>query len=579
MGPWAGRKCYEYFIGRNAPCPTCDAAEVFKAKKTTVKEGELDDGSNRFTQVTSIPYQDKSGEWLLAQVNVDVTKRKKAEENLLETQRQIEFILGAAKTGLDIIDSQFNLRYVDPESIKTFGPWTGRKCYNYYMGRDKPCPTCNAPEVLASKRVTVKEDKLFGEKDIYTHVTSIPYQDKNGEWLVAQVSVDVTEHKKLEVQLIQAQKMEAVGRLAGGIAHDFNNMLNAILGYAELAMGKLTPSHPLHRYVQGILNAAQHAADITRQLLAFARKQTIAPKVIDLNQSAENMLNMLRRLIGENIDLLWKPGKKPCLVKIDPSQIDQILTNLCVNARDAIADVGKVTIETENVVLDETFCARHQGAVAGEFVMLAVSDDGCGMDKEMLSGIFEPFFTTKKTEQNVGMGLAMVYGIVKQNNGFVSAYSEPDKGTTIKIYLPRQTDKAEAIKAGSDAVIPPSRGETVLLVEDELIVMQTSQMLLEKLGYQVLAASTPDQAMKLAKEHADRIHLLITDVIMPEMNGRELASKLHTLYPDIKILFTSGYTANVIAHRGVLDKDIHFIEKPFSMKALAVKIREVIDQK
>jgi ABC-type amino acid transport substrate-binding protein/signal transduction histidine kinase/CheY-like chemotaxis protein len=390
-----------------------------------------------------------------------------------------------------------------------------------------------------------------------------------------------SEHKRksLEDQLLQAQKMEAVGRLAGGVAHDYNNMLGVIIGYAGLGLDRLDASDPLYSDLEEILKAAKRSTDITRQLLAFARKQTIAPVPLDLNQTVEGMLKMLRRLIGEDINLAWLPKEGLWQVKMDPAQIDQILANLCVNARDAIAGVGKVTIETAKVTFDEAYCADHAGFLPGEFVMLAVSDDGCGMDKGTLENIFEPFFTTKDVDQGTGLGLATVYGIVKQNNGFINVYSEIGKGTTIKIYLARHAGAVVETKPESSAEIPRGQGEIVLLVEDEISMLNLTTRILERLDYFVLAAETPGEAMRLAAEHAGEIHLLITDVIMPEMNGRDLANQLQSLYPELKTLFMSGYTANVIAHRGVLDEGVHFIQKPFSMKELAGKIRETRDLK
>ncbi|MCF8056147.1 MAG: response regulator [Desulfocapsa sp.] len=385
------------------------------------------------------------------------------------------------------------------------------------------------------------------------------------------------EHLKLQTQLSQAQKMESVGRLAGGVAHDYNNMLNVILGYTELALDKVGSSEPLHADLTEIHAAARRSADITRQLLAFARKQTIAPKVLDMNETVENMLTMLHRLIGEDIDLVWRPGKNVRPVKIDISQLEQVLANLCVNARDAIAGVGKMTIETNTVIFDDAYCAEYQGFVPGEFVLLAVSDDGCGMDQETLAGIFEPFFTTKDVNQGTGLGLATVYGIVKQNNGFINVYSEPGKGTTFKIYLPCHVGEKEKIKEQVPTETQAGRGEMILLVEDESALREMGQKMLERMGYQVWAAATPAEAIRLAAEHQDEIQLLITDVVMPEMNGRDLADHLHTLYPEIKILFMSGYTADVIAHQGVLDEGVQFIQKPFSMKDLGVKVRAILD--
>ena len=311
-------------------------------------------------------------------------------------------------------------------------------------------------------------------------------------------------------------------------------------------------------------------------MLTFARKQTIVPVVLDLNEMVEGMLKMLRRLIGEDIDLVWIPGKHPCPVKMDPVQVDQMLANLCVNSRDAIEDVGNVTIETGYAVFDETYCADHFGFVEGDYVMLTVSDDGCGMDKETLDQIFDPFFTSKDTGRGTGLGLSMVHGIVQQNNGFINVYSEPGNGTTFKIYLPRYAGQDVDRRRDRREKIPPGRGETVLVVEDEPALLTLDKMMLEQLGYRVLIASTPGEAVRLAEKHAGEIQLVITDVVLPEMNGRDLALRIQSLYPGIKILFMSGYTADVIAHRGVLDEGVSFIQKPFSMKDMAFKVREIM---
>jgi two-component system cell cycle sensor histidine kinase/response regulator CckA len=387
------------------------------------------------------------------------------------------------------------------------------------------------------------------------------------------------EKAKLQNQLLQSQKMESVGRLAGGVAHDFNNMLGVILGHTEIALERMDPSDPLNAHLAEIRKAAQRSSDITGQLLAFARQQTIMPKVLNMNETVANMLKMLQRLIGEDIDLKWQSEANLWSIKVDPSQIDQILANLCVNARDAIAGVGKVAIETGNICLDKTYCADHEGFVPGDYVLLTVSDNGCGMDKETTDKIFEPFFTTKGVGKGTGLGLATVYGIVKQNSGFIQVYSETGHGTTFKIYLPRHVGEADEAKT-EESPEPLKQGrETVLVVEDEPALLDLNKLQLEAQGYRVFPAGTPGEAIRLAEECSEEIHLLMTDVVMPEMNGRELATKILSLYPSLKCLFTSGYTADVIAHHGVLDKGVYFIQKPFSRKSLAAKVREVLDQK
>jgi len=389
---------------------------------------------------------------------------------------------------------------------------------------------------------------------------------------------DITQQIEMEAQFQQAQKMESVGRLAGGVAHDYNNALTVITGYTELSMMDTDPTGTLYADLSQVLTAAKRAKNITRQLLAFARKQTIAPKVVDLNENVENMLKMLRRLIGEDIDLAWLPGKDLWNIKMDPTQIDQILANLCVNARDAIMGVGKITIETGKKVLDKSYCQDHAGFVPGKFVLLTISDNGCGMDKEIQTNIFEPFFTTKDVDKGTGLGLSTVYGIVKQNKGFINVYSEPGKGTSIKIYLTMHEGKAVDIQEKSMMEIPQGSGETILLVEDDSPILKLTEKILTGLGYNVLAADTPKGAMKFAHDYEGEIHLLLTDVIMPEMNGLELANNLQSLYPDLKRLFMSGYTSNTIAHQGILDEDVHFIQKPFSKSDLAQIVRKVLDE-
>nr|WP_320011486.1 PAS domain S-box protein [uncultured Desulfobulbus sp.] len=402
--------------------------------------------------------------------------------------------------------------------------------------------------------------------------------------LFATITSDITEIKKsqaerekLQDQLNQSQKMESVGRLAGGIAHDFNNMLSVIIGYAELALEKIDPASPLYANVNSIQQAGKRSADLTRQLLAFARKQTIAPKVIDINDIIEGMLSMLRRLIGEDVDLLWHPGRNVQSIKIDPCQIDQLLANLCVNARDAIDGVGKITLETSEKSFDEDYCQDHPEAKPGDYVLLEVSDNGCGMDKKTMNHIFEPFFTTKEEGQGTGLGLASIYGMIKQNNGFIYVYSELGQGTTFKIYLPVSGTKSAEVSEKPIDNLAEHGNETILLVEDESAILEMTTTMLERIGFRVLAAATPSEAIRLANEYRGRIDLLMTDVVMPEMNGRVLAENLLSHYPDIKRLFMSGYTANVIAHHGVLDDNVHFIQKPFSKKDLGMKLREVLE--
>ena len=384
--------------------------------------------------------------------------------------------------------------------------------------------------------------------------------------------------KESEAKYRQAQKMESIGRLAGGVAHDYNNALSVIMGFTELALDEVEKGGQLHADLTEVLIAAKRAAGITRQLLAFARKQTIAPVVLDLNKTVEDMLKMLCRLIGEDINLVWVPGNELWLLKIDPSQIDQILANLCVNARDAIKGTGELIVETDNITMDEAYCKYHKGFFPGEFVLLTVSDNGCGMDRETVENIFEPFFTTKPVDQGTGLGMATVYGIVKQNRGFINVYSEKDKGTTIKIYLPRHEGQEIEDQDKTSEKIPLGDGETILVVEDDLSVVKLAEKMLNGLNYTVLTADGPNEALKLSKKYKSEICLLLTDVVMPKMNGQELARQLQLFYPDLKSIFMSGYTSNTIAVHGVLDDGVLFLQKPFSTIGLAQIIKKALEK-
>ena len=385
------------------------------------------------------------------------------------------------------------------------------------------------------------------------------------------------ERKKLEDQLFQSQKMESIGRLAGGVAHDFNNMLGVIIGRTEMALNMDFSTDKLQHNLKEILKAGQRSADLTRQLLAFARKQTAIPKILDLNDTISGMLKMLRRLIGEDIDLFWAPELDLWKVKIDPSQVDQILVNLVVNARDAISEVGAITMRTENVVIDDSYKVETPEFIPGDYALLTVSDTGAGMSQEVRENIFEPFFTTKEVGKGTGLGLSTVYGIIKQNDGFIYVASEPGKGTTFSIYLPRFEAKTAQVHSEEITGKPPTGRETILLVEDDEAILNLGKTILENLDYTVLAARTPGHAIHLVEKHPGDLHLLITDVVMPEMNGRELAKQLGACRPNMKCIYMSGYTADVIAHRGILDEGVNFIQKPFGCDDFGSRVRRVLD--
>lgn len=432
----------------------------------------------------------------------------------------------------------------------------------------------------------LKHLQLINFNSVILESTIFPIKDANGRITNVVVQhLDITARKQAEeenarlvAQLLMAQKMEAVGRLAGGVAHDFNNMLSVILGYADLIKNRLSLDDPILEDISEILQAANHSRDIIRQLLAFSRQQIIAPRPMNLNDLITTTQKTLGLLIGEDIDLHFYPGEDLGKIMFDPTQMEQIIVNLAVNARDAMPDGGKLTVETTNIYLDEAYCQEHLGFKSGHYVMLGVSDDGVGMDRETQTHVFEPFFTTKELGKGTGLGLATVYGIVKQNQGFINIYSELGRGTTFKVYVPRSLSEDQLTEESETTPEAPGGG-TVLLVEDDQMVRKTSRAMLEAIGYTVIVAETPMDALSWCAQKERRIDLLLTDVVMPEMNGPELRNRIIALRPEIKVLFMSGYTADVIAHRGVLNKGVNFIEKPFRIKDLARKVRQVIAER
>ena len=527
---------------------------------------------------------DEAGEQYILGLTLDITDRKKAEENyqtlfreMLDGFAQHEMICDANGDPAD-----YRFLAVNP----AFERMTGLKAENI-LGKTvlEVMPGIERSWIETYGRVALTGEPAYFENysaDIGKHFLVTAFRPVPSQF--ACIFSDITDRKraeedkeKLEAQLQQAMKMEAVGRLAGGVAHDFNNLLTAIIGNVSLALMKLSPSDPSAGMLVEAKKASDRAARLTQQLLAFSRKQIIEPKVLDLNDLIGGMHTMLARLIGENIELRTVSCSGLGPVKVDPGQIEQVLVNLAVNARDAMPDGGKLIIETANVELDAGYCARHPDASTGRFVMLAVSDTGHGMGEEVRKHIFEPFFTTKPKGSGTGLGLSTIYGAVRQSGGSIEVYSEEGKGTTFKIYLPRMEGWAPKPGRENGPVDLPEGSETVLLVEDEDIVRDLCVRLLERFGYTVMQASNGDDAIAQAREHVKRIDLLMTDVVMPGMNGRELADRLVEFHPETKVLFTSGYTDDAIVHHGVLDEGVAFIGKPYTLTDLARKIREVLD--
>ncbi|MBP7867803.1 MAG: PAS domain S-box protein [Acidobacteria bacterium] len=584
----AGRCCFE-LIGRDCPCTECATSRCFLSKKTEKIEKFLPE-RELWLECKSYPILGNDGEIrYVVEHLADITERKRAEAELREGKATLQSIFRAAPVGIGLVSNRLLLQVNDRVCAMTGydrEEMLGRDARFLYpsdeeyafVGREKYA------QIAACGTGTVRTQ--WRRKDgaiIHVLLSSSPLDPDDLSAGVTFTALDITdrvrgeeEHARLEAQLRHAQKMEAVGRLAGGVAHDFNNMLAVIVGNAELALARLEPSDPLAAELREIKTAGDRSAELTRQLLAFARRQAITPRRLDLNTTIESMLKMLRRLIGEDIDLAWRPGTDLWPVRMDPAQIDQVLANLAVNARDAISGVGRLTIETGNRDYGEAFCRDNPGSPPGEWVMLSFRDDGCGMDPETIGHLFEPFFTTKKAGKGTGLGLATVYGIVQQNGGFISVTSEPGQGSDFRILLPRSRESDGVPDAGPAPPNAEGGTETVLLVEDEPSLLNLCRNLMTKLGYTVLGAGGPGEAIRLAGEHPGPIHLLMTDVVMPGMDGHALHERLREERPGLRCLYMSGYTADIITLHGVLGEGVYFLQKPFTRQALADKLRTVL---
>ena len=544
--------------------------------------GVRKDGSQYPVCLGAVLLRDQAGkpEHVLGTIE-DISYRKRAEEDLELLKNSID----TAPEGAYWFDATGRLVYVNDAGSRALG-YSREELYELRLADINPRAT---PErwtavweaLKAQKTITLESEHRRKDGSLFPVELTSTYFMSGGREYCNGYAIDITERKRsekereaLQTQLLQAQKMESVGRLAGGVAHDFNNVLTVILAHVELGLRALDSTSPITEDLLEIRGAAERAADLTGQLLAFARRQTTAPKVLDLNASVGGMLNVLRRLIGEQIDLRWSPGLAGS-IRIDPVQIYQILTNLCLNARDAISGVGSISIETDSVNVAATDNIRL-GAAPGEYVRITVQDNGSGMSDEVKAHLFEPFFTTKDLGRGTGLGLATVYGIVTQNGGAIDVRSLLDGGSTFAVYLPKYLGAVAAAEAVRSHARAEGHGATVLLVEDEPAILRVAQTILERLGYRVLAAATPREALRLASDRARPIELLLTDVVMPEMNGWELSKQLTKLWPVLRTLYMSGYPADLVAHHGVLDSDVHFLHKPFTVEGLSQKVAEVL---
>jgi PAS domain S-box-containing protein len=529
---------------------------------------------------------------LLSAIHQRIDGLQQAQETIRQGERFLASIFDSIQDGLVVLDTNLNLLGINPAAKRWFAeamPLVGKKCYAAFHGRERPCEPCPSLKSMEtgepSHLVFLNPSTSLGAP-VWVELYTFPMVEATSGKITGIIEYfrDITERKKAEEalqrseeQLRQAQKIEAVGRLAGGVAHDFNNMLTAIGGYCDLLIDDLNAADPHRQDVMEIKKAADRATSLTRQLLAFSRKQIIQPKPLNLNDVISNLDKMLQRLLREDIALLTVPAAELGLVLADPGQIEQVILNLALNSRDAMPQGGTLTIETGNVELDAQYAGRHLEVRPGSYVLLAVSDTGVGMTSEARERIFEPFFTTKEQGKGTGLGLSMVYGIVKQSGGHIWVYSEPEQGTTVKIYLPRISQAAEPESLPPMPASQNRGAETILLAEDEAVVRQVTCKMLEMKGYKVLEAAGGAAALALSEQYRGPIQLLLTDVLMPEMSGKALAKRLALRRPEIKVLFMSGHTENAIVHHGVLKPGIAFIQKPFRLETLMCKVREVLD--
>ncbi len=576
--------CYEV-LGETAEPPS---GSPFRRMLRTGKEERCDIEVPRLCKVFDVtvsPLFDSSGT-VYGSVHVlrDVTDRKREEEALRRSEASYHSLILGATYGIFGCDVNGKFLAVNPALVAMLGYESEAELLAANLVRDVIRDPDEGAGLLQQYRQGGRVDGLEAQwlrKDgtpVQVRLSGRTVCGEHGALQGLEIIVEnVSERRRLEEELRQAQKMEAVGRLAGGVAHDFNNLLTIVIGYSDLLLERLGAKDAMRGYVEETKKAGERAASLTRQLLAFGRRQVLAPQVLDLNAVVGNIDKMLRRLIPENIELVTVLEPELGRVKADPGQIEQVIMNLAVNARDAMSQGGQLSLETANVELDEGYARSHVGVLPGRYVMLAMSDSGNGMDPETQAHIFEPFFTTKEKGKGTGLGLATVYGIVKQSGGHIWLYSEPNQGATFKIYLPRVEEAAQPVEAISPGAPLAGGSEIILLAEDEEGVRDLARRVLELKGYKVITASNPTEAAQICERHEGPIHLLLTDVVMPTMSGRQLAEHLAFLRPGLKVLYMSGYTDNAIVPHGILEEGTQFLQKPFTADSLAHKVREVLD--
>jgi len=506
----------------------------------------------------------------------EAIRRKEAEQEAGKLQERIDFILGATNTGIDIIDADFNIRYINPEWQAHCGDPAGRKCYEYFMDRDTVCPGCGVVKALQTRQPAVTQEVLPKEGNRPIQVTTIPFQDENGDWLAAEVNVDISERVRMEEQFHHAQKMEAVGQLAGGVAHDFRNQLTVIRGLAEAMLRRGMVNDDGRDRAERILHAVERSDELTGQLLAFSRKEILEPRVTDLADLVADLGKTLPQMIGEDIRLSITRGLDPCRAHVDPNLLQQAVINLALNARDAMPNGGALIVETAVVDLDEDSAVDMNGAEPGRYGTLQVIDTGEGMDASVRERIFEPFFTTKKAGRGTGLGLSMVYGFVKQSGGYVHCRSAPGEGTRMTLLFPWTDDADVPARTSPPSPPAPPGHQTLLVVEDDPSVREALVESLEEAGYQVLPARSAGEAIALAEKHPRPIHMLIADVIMPDQNGPELAERLRASRPELACLFVSGYAGDELSRRGAENVRQNLLSKPFTHEQLLRRIRRTL---